>query len=73
MDIIEAVEAIRAHVHPQKKAAAECGYSSAHFCQLINAVMRGERINRKAERIIVGYAKELPPYIPQADDTECSA
>jgi hypothetical protein len=63
MDIIDAVKAIRTLVKPQKKAAEACGYSAAHFCQLVNSALRGERISPKAERILIGYAKELDPQL----------
>lgn len=59
MDISEAVCLITSKVKPQKIAAIACGYSTAHFCQLINAVRRGHKISPKAERIIIGYAREL--------------
>jgi hypothetical protein len=59
MNIFEAVERISNQVKPQRKAAKACGYSSAHFCALVNAVRRGERISPKAERIIIGYANEI--------------
>ena len=59
MNISEAVDRIYANIKPQKIAAAACGYSTAHFCQMINAVRRGERISPKAELIIVGYAKKI--------------
>lgn len=59
MNIQEAVELISTTVKPQRTAAEACGYSTAHFCQLVNTVRRGERIPPKAERIIIGYAKEV--------------